>query len=98
MTTRRDVGRIAAGAIALLAVLTLAGLGALASRAARPKPEPCPDGRYLVDGSPLLSGAATTPADGVRSRAVLADLRKRGNLDATSITPWAAAPSAPASS
>jgi hypothetical protein len=65
MSTRRDEGRITAGATALLLVLLVGAAGTLVSSAARPKPEPCPDGRYLVDGAPLLSGAATTPADGV---------------------------------
>jgi RHS repeat-associated protein len=66
MSTRLSQNRAAAGLVALVAAALIAGVGVLGSLAARPKPQLCPDGRYLVvQGPPLLSGVATTPAAAV---------------------------------
>lgn len=52
----------AAAALACTTVVALVLLGVLVSRAARPKPPLCPDGRYLVQGEAILNGIAPVPA------------------------------------
>ena len=62
-STRRSIGTAVP---VLLATTLLAGsmLPALAAR--RPKPEPCPSGRYLIVGEPLVAGENTPTTDGLQ--------------------------------
>jgi len=61
-STRRSTGTAVS---VLLATTLLAGsFPVLAAK--RPKPEPCPSGRYLIVGEPLVAGENTPTTDGLQ--------------------------------